>query len=422
MLLVDHDEDFRQKLAATLKQSGFTVYIASRGLDGIDQARRYAPDLIVTRLELSDLSGRELTLTLRVDREFAAIPVVAIADEDDEEQRALAYAAGINGYITPPYTLDALVLHVEFFISGGSDIIEENETMDVARERFLQEVVKRLEGRIRELEAKNASLEKLDKMKDTFIQLTAHELRTPLTLIAGYSRLLEDHPPLQKMMADDENVGVLISGLAEGIGRMQGIIEEILTMSRIMTRQMELNIGPTNLGNVVKRALQGYHEAIKERQLRIRFDPAEWPVSMRADADLLRLVIANLLSNAIKYTPDQGEIFLTAQTSGQAVHFSVRDTGIGIDHEHQQYIFDRLHIAHDVEVHSTSKTAFLGGGLGLGLSICKGIVEAHKGQIWVESPGRDPETLPGSEFFVMLPLTTGSTQKPRSRLKRLTRT
>lgn len=97
-------------------------------------------------------------------------------------------------------------------------------------------------------------------------------------------------------------------------------------------------------------------------------------------------------------------ITVNAKTGEKQVLFSIKDTGIGINKDEQSRIFDRFYTASNTQLHSTSKTAFRGGGLGLGLAICKGIIEAHGGRIWVESEGRDEQRLPGSTFFIELPL------------------
>jgi signal transduction histidine kinase len=410
ILIIEHDEQTRHDVQFILKGIGYHVVTAARALDGIDIARKLSPDLIIVAMDLPDLMGGELATTLRSERRFRETPIIAFLTEDSTEQRDMAFAAGINGHMVKPVNLEALPFNVEFYMSGGTDSIDDTERLQVARSRFLQDVVKRLEERIRELENKNETLERVDQMKDSFIQLTAHELRTPLTLISGYSRLLEDHPPLQEMRKTDENMGPLIEGLLESITRMQGIIEEILTVSRIMTSQIELTLAPINLGKAVATVLKDYQEVIQKRKLTLHFAQNEWPKSMRADGELIQLTLSNLISNAIKYTPDGGEIFIHAQTKGKLVRFSVRDTGIGIAKDKQNIIFERFHIGGEVETHTTSKTAFGGGGLGLGLAICKGIIEAHGGTINVESSGYDPDNLPGSEFIIILPVMANSQQ------------
>ena len=167
---------------------------------------------------------------------------------------------------------------------------------------------------------------------------------------------------------------------------------------------------PMNLARTVRTVITQYEDVIQNRNLKLYFSEDEWPQSMRADGDLIQLTISNLLSNAIKYTPDGGEIYLRAQTKGKLVRFSVRDTGIGISHDKREVIFERFNIGGEVDTHTTSKTAFGGGGLGLGLAICKGIIEAHGGTIAVDSPGHDTKKLPGSEFIVILPVNTNSSQ------------
>lgn len=198
---------------------------------------------------------------------------------------------------------------------------------------------------------------------------------------------------------------MLIDGMGHAITRMQSIINEILTVSRIITNRIDLSIGPTNLGEITQRVLHQYSDAFTQRQITVHFNRAEWPERMRADWELMELVMNNLISNAIKYTPDGGKITLKAIVpNGDTLRFSVKDTGIGIPKDSLQSIFERFTTSSDPQFHSTSKTAFRGGGIGLGLAVTKGIIEAHGGRIWADSPGYDPATCPGSEIVVVMPL------------------
>ncbi|MCS6836246.1 MAG: hybrid sensor histidine kinase/response regulator [Anaerolineae bacterium] len=404
VLIIEDDSVTMRVIWRRLQELGYQLFGATRALEGLDLARQHLPSIILTDLYLPDMSGLELASSLRADARFARIPIVAIIGEDDDNARDLSVAAGINGFLAKPINVQALAIQMEFFLSGGTDMIADEGRIDQARAKLLSETVARLEARIRELETKNAELQRLDEMKDSFIQLTAHELRTPLTLVQGYGRLLEDHPPLRRMMEQDPEVTILIQGLSDSITRMQGIIEDILIVSRIMTNKIDLNLTPLNLGTLARRAVNSFANALMERRIRLVFDESQFPSSMRADADLLYMTLVNLLSNAIKYTPDGGQIILSAQYNNHLVRLSVKDSGIGIDPAHHEAIFERLKLPQSIETHGTSKTAFGGGGLGLGLAICKGVVEAHGGRIWVESAGYDPERLPGSEFIVVLPL------------------
>jgi len=131
---------------------------------------------------------------------------------------------------------------------------------------------------------------------------------------------------------------------------------------------------------------------------------------IQADSLRLHQVFVNLIGNAVKYTPDGGRIDITARmltVTGEqpvGVEVIVADSGVGINIEDQNRIFDKFYRTEGPELHSTSKTRFMGGGPGLGLTIAKGIVDAHGGRIYVESKGYDPEKCPGSHFHVLLPI------------------
>ena len=406
ILYIEDDPASRLLVERTLKFAGYHVLVAENGLQGVDLARAEALDMVLTDINLPDISGREVTTMLRSDSRFKSMPIVALTAQALDEQRELTLAAGITGYLTKPIDVEALPEQIEKYLQGAKDHRPDAERMADAQQRYTQEVVTRLESRIRDLEAMNETLRRLDKTKDSFIQLTAHELRTPLTLIYGYSRLLEDSPALRPVMENDESTRTLIQGLVHSIERMQGIINEILTVSRMMSNHIDLSIGPVNIAAVMQTVIDSYAEALQTRRLHLHCNLSTWPQKMRADGDLLKLALSNLVSNAIKYTPDDGNIHLNATSDEDCIRVSIKDTGIGISKKDQGHIFDRFHTTADTMLHSSSKTAFRGGGMGLGLPVCKAIVEAHGGTIQVESPGLDVEALPGSTFIVSMPLVT----------------
>jgi signal transduction histidine kinase len=408
VLYIEDDPASRLLVERTLRYAGYRVLVADCGLVGIDLARREEPDLILTDINLPDLTGREITTRLRSEARFEHTPIVALTAAVLRDQRDMAMAAGVNGYLTKPLDIVALPGQIEYYLKGGQDAIDQ-QSLSEAHTRYSQELVQRLEARVRELEQRNAELRRLDRMKDSFIQVTAHELRTPLTLIYGYSRLVEDNPQLKALMQQDGTTRLLIEGMGHAIDRMQSIVNEILTVSRIITNRIDLSIGPTNFASVVQRVLRSFDEALKLRQITIEFDQAEWPQRMLADWELMELVMRNLVSNAIKYTPDGGKIALKARIENdEKLRFSIKDSGIGIRKDDLLTIFERFATSSDPQFHSTSKTAFRGGGIGLGLAVSKGVIEAHGGRIWAESPGYDPDQCPGSEFIIVMPIVATS--------------
>src|SRR5438105_9747280 len=193
ILYIEDDPGSQSLVQRTLSFAGYRVVVASRGIEGLDMAVKSLPDLILMDINLPDLSGREVTTRLRGDDRFRSTPIVALTALSQAGEREKAIAAGATGYLTKPVDIDKLPGQVERYLAGAYDTAD-SEALINAQKAYNQEIVSRLESKIRELESSNAELRRLDKIKEDFIQLTAHELRTPLTLVYGYSRLLPDSP------------------------------------------------------------------------------------------------------------------------------------------------------------------------------------------------------------------------------------
>lgn len=402
ILYIEDDAGSQLLVLRTLQHAGYEVHIAPNGLSGIDMARIHQPDLILMDINLPDLSGREVTTRLRAMPGFKHTPIVALTALSHTGEREKAIAAGLTGYIAKPLDIDALPAQIAEYLAGKQDHVDP-QALAEARTAYSQEVVERLESKIRQLERAYSDLKRLDRMKEAFIQLTSHELRTPLTVIYGYGRLLQESQVVARLAQEDREFAALVDTLLEGIERMAAVINEILLVSRIASGRIELVVNPVQVGSLIEKVVADYARAIEQRRQRVIVDTNQARVRIYADRDLLALALANLLSNAIKYTPDSGTITLRAMLHGDYVLITVQDTGIGIDKAEQALIFERFYTAGDTQLHASSKVAFRGGGLGLGLAICAEIVKAHDGHIWVDSPGRDEQRLPGSVFSIALP-------------------
>ncbi len=226
-------------------------------------------------------------------------------------------------------------------------------------------------------------LGELDKLKSDFISIASHELRTPLSLILLYAAVLRE----QLGGAGGEQVEPVLRAAM----RLQHIIETMLNLSYLETGQMILALSQFDLRTEVQDACKDYEALAETGGLALMMDLPDEEISICADKEKVRVVLDNLISNAVKFTPAGGRVQVTLSRRGDGVEVSVADTGAGIPPQDLERIFDRFY---QVEDHMTRRH----GGMGLGLSIVKGLVELHGGRVWAESvPGR------GSRFIVVLP-------------------
>ncbi|NHZ72343.1 MAG: hypothetical protein GWP17_04570, partial [Aquificales bacterium] len=270
-----------------------------------------------------------------------------------------------------------------------------------------QDVVMQLEVKVRELEQMNERLYRLDRLKSDFITLASHELRTPLTLVSGYSQLLEMQ--LDQMQDGEITEQTIQKPLASvrklngGIERLSRVVDEVIGVSRIATNRLDLFFTPVKLGKLISDIVDELAPVFLQRQLVVYLEGLDDSVVVSGDADHMKTAVTNVIENAIKFTPDEGCITVSTENRGEAAIVTVQDTGIGIPLADQPFIYDQFYVVGSIDNHSSSKYGFMGDGLGVGLAITRGIIEAHNGRVWVESEKRDAETLPGSTFHLLFP-------------------
>lgn len=259
---------------------------------------------------------------------------------------------------------------------------------------------------IENLKIANEHLTELDELKNNFIILVSHELKTPLTAVSTNAQLM-NMIITKAGLGDDPMLSRTAANLDKATGRMQHVIDEIVQFFRIASGQLELFCREIRLQDVILPIVNNLETVCQERDLTIQVaDLQSFPL-INADAQRLKVVFKNIIGNAVKYTPDGGSITIEATCpDNHNVEILVKDTGIGLPADEQQRVFDMFHILGSLQTHSTSKSAFRGGGFGLGLPIARGIIEAHRGTIRLESSGYDEERLPGTVCRVTLPYVT----------------
>lgn len=256
---------------------------------------------------------------------------------------------------------------------------------------------------IENLKIANDHLTELDVLKNNFIILVSHELKTPLTAVSTNAQLM--NMIIEKAgLEDDPMLSRTAANLDKATDRMRHVIDEIVQFFRIASGQLDLKFDEIRLQDVISPVVHSFTKICEARSLTIQVDELRSLPLLCADPRKLKTVFKNVIGNAVKYTPDGGHIQISARClEDKQMEISVKDTGIGIPLTEHNRVFDMFHVLGSISTHSTSKSAFRGGGFGLGLPIARGIVKAHKGDIRLQSNGYDEELLPGTECVVTLP-------------------
>lgn len=283
---------------------------------------------------------------------------------------------------------------------------------DIGEHRRVEAALRESENRLRNvamererlLESERAArseAERLGHMKDEFLATLSHELRTPLNAVLGWATLLRQ-PTLSPQ---DRQRGI---ETIERNARVQAqIINDLLDMSRIISGKIHLDMQPLQLHDIITAAIEAVRPSAEARQIRLRSLLDSSIGLTRGDPNRLQQVMWNLLTNAVKFTPAGGRVQVILERVNSHVEIVVEDSGLGIKPEFLPYVFDRFRQA-------DASTTRRFGGLGLGLSIVKNLVELHGGSVRVKSPGENQ----GATFVVALPLSvieTAQSTRPATR-------
>ena len=239
---------------------------------------------------------------------------------------------------------------------------------------------------LEELRGARASAETANRLKDEFLATLSHELRTPLNAILGWTSMLA------RGQVDPGMMPRVFATLKRNAESQAQLIADVLDVSRIVTGKLQLQLATVDLGDLVSQAVESMRTAVTDKNIRLSIDAHEHCV-VHGDAGRLQQVVLNLLSNAIKFTPAGGLIFIRVARDERHASVCVTDTGVGIPAEFVEHLFDRFRQADQTSTR-------VHGGLGLGLSIVKHLIELHKGSVVASSPGPGL----GASFTLTLPV------------------
>ncbi len=237
---------------------------------------------------------------------------------------------------------------------------------------------------LRELQSANAELERLDRMKSDFVAITSHELRTPLGLILGHATYLTEIVPMEYKEQ--------VEAITRSAMRLKTIIEDLSSIAHKEKGEARIRRTFFSMSDLAREVSERFSTLASEKSIDLQPDlPRKGSLKVEADREKLKVALSHLVRNALTFTDPDGTVSIQAEKQDGYVKVSVTDTGIGIPEADVARVFDRFY---QVETHLTRKH----GGMGLGLSIAKAMIEMHGGQIWCES-----KEGVGSKFAFIIP-------------------
>ena len=311
-----------------------------------------------------------------------SVNMILPADRREEERELLdrvRRAERVESFETQRVTRDGRIVEVSLTLSP----IRDEQGVIIGASSIARDIGAR--------KALEASLRDSDRRKDEFLAVLAHELRNPLAPIrSGVAAL-------RLALPEDETLHRVGGIIERQVRQMSRLLDDLLDVSRITHNKLELRMEPLTLQAVIDSALETTRPMVESAGQHVRVTAPEAPVHVLADPMRVAQVFANLVSNASKYSHGGAEIRITVEPRGREVAIRVSDDGIGITKEALPTIFDVFSQTSEARTRAQ-------GGVGIGLSLVKGLVELHGGRVWARSPGVDQ----GSTFEVRLPLATAS--------------
>jgi signal transduction histidine kinase len=365
VLNVNDDAATRYLTTYVLQQAGFRVVEAATGREALRLCLEERPDVVVLDVKLPDILGYEVCRRLRMQPETSSIAVLQTsATFVTLDKKVQGLEAGADAYLPQPFEPEELLAMVRSLL--------------------------RMRRAEQELRRRAEELAEADRRKDEFLAMLAHELRNPLAAIVTAVGLLE------RRQAADEREQRMRTIIHRQSRHLTRLVDDLLDVSRITQGKVVLRREPIDLRLVLEQVLAVMRPRVEQRDLTLEAQLAEGALWVEADATRLEQVFTNLLDNAAKYTDGGGTITLKVEqvvaSERPWVVVRVKDTGVGIREELLSTVFE-LFLQAEAPEHSR-------GGLGIGLTLVRSLVQMHEGRVEAHSAGLGQ----GSEFVVWLPL------------------
>ncbi len=375
LLLVDDESEIRELAVDFFGSAGYHLDLATSGNEAIARLENQDYDVVITDLIMPDGDGKKVVSWIVGNKPY--VGVVVMTGYGSVESAVSLMKMGAADYILKPFMLDELKVVIDRCITN-QELREEN--------RLLQEAYARMQ------EVKN--------MKEKFLALTSHELKTPVTILNTMLAFIE------QKTGPKGDISEQLALMKKTVGNLTETISEMQQLAQSQENIIPIHYQKVNLFDIIDDVVHDIHLLAADRQLDIivnREGENDKP-SLLVDAEKIRRALFELLQNAVKFTPDQGSITITisyeeaAEDKLPRMLIHIADTGIGIAAADHEKIFEKFYKIQDAHSHHSSASAFLGGGLGIGLSLARNLVEIQQGHISLTSDYDN-----GSTFTISLP-------------------
>jgi signal transduction histidine kinase len=399
ILLVDDQPKGLIALAAMLEAPGHQLVVARSGVEALRLLLEADFAVILMDVQMPEMDGFETAELIRQRDRSRHTPIIFLtAYERTDVQMFKGYSLGAVDYLCKPIVSEVLRSKVRVLVDlhrtteavrRQADLLREGERREheqrlaEERQRWEMETLRQEAARDRAI-AEN--LAEADRRKDEFLAMLGHELRNPLAPILNALHIMGRRGTDASILQDMRDL------VERQVKHMSRLVDDLLDVSRITRGKVQLLKERLNLADVVARAVEGARALIEGKRHRLEVVLPREPLWLEADPTRLEQVLANLLANAAKYMEEGGRVWLTVERHGETAVVRVRDLGLGIPPEVLPRVFD-LFMQGEQSLDRSQ------GGLGIGLTLVRSLVELHGGSVSAhsEGPGR------GSEFVVRLP-------------------
>ncbi len=372
ILIIEDELLPRESFKEMVQFLNYDVETVDNGVDGVEKVKNNGFDIVITDLNMPVMDGMATLRQIKKDK--PEVEVIVVTGFATIENAISAMKNGAFDYITKPVSLE----HVRLVLN-----------------RCVQQIRSKRENK--ELRDINTRLRELNELKNKFITITNHELRTPLAVLKGYIELLD----ISIEREQDSEIADYFTILESTVKEMVEMVDNMHDLSKTEKTITISHETDVELNELVKVVYKSMHILFKERKISFDMLLENRPLTIKADEKLIRQSIRELMQNALKFTESGGKVMVSVSRISEknSAVITVKDTGVGIPADKTNLIFEKFYEVQDVMYHSTSKTNFMGGGIGVGLSLVKEIVEKNNGEVVVES-----EVGKGSAFSLIFPL------------------